>query len=189
MRSMIDTIQQKWWSLFGKYWIVKNDKNDDDIKKMNWLMTGGNHGIMDVCGENASLHCDEMYFDATNVNLCDKNECVGSGRLIDSCSINTPAKLLKLELGCHLPIKSPFKLKRDLVKALRKNDRGAREGSSSLNVDNLCYWVNKKHTIVREHWDLGLIEFSLPNSRTVFLRNVLCSTSIYEIPMQIPIDS
>ena len=133
MRSMIDTIQQKWWSL-----LVKNDKNDDDVKKMKWLMTGGNHGTMDVCGENALLHCDEMYSDVTNVNLCDKNECIGSGRLIDSCSINTPAKLLKLELGCQLPVESPFKLKRDLVKALRKNDWGARGGSSS-NVDNLCY--------------------------------------------------
>ena len=112
MRSMIDTIQQKWWSLLRKYWIVKNDKNDDDIKKMKWLMTGGNHGTMYVCGENASLHCDEMYFDATNVNLCDKNECIRSGRLIDCCSIDTPAKLLKLKLGCQLPVKSPFKLKK-----------------------------------------------------------------------------
>ena len=40
MRQMIDTIQQKWWSLFGQYWIVKNDKNDNDVKKMKWLMTG-----------------------------------------------------------------------------------------------------------------------------------------------------
>ena len=45
---IIDSIQQKWWSLFGKYWIVENDKNDDDMKKMKWLMTGGNHGTTDV---------------------------------------------------------------------------------------------------------------------------------------------
>ena len=42
---------------------MKNDKNDDDVKKMTWLMTGGNHCTRDVCGENASLHCGEMYFD------------------------------------------------------------------------------------------------------------------------------
>ena len=167
MRSMIDTIQQKWWSLFGKYWIVKNDKNDDDIKKMKWLMTGGNHDTMDVCGENASLHCDEMYFNASNVNLCDKNECVGTGRLQVYLLNRNQSKLLKLELGCQLPVKRQFKLKSDLVKALRKNDWGARGGSSS-NVDNLCYWMNKKHTIVREHWDPGSMEFSLPNSRTGF---------------------
>ena len=55
---------------------MKNNKNDDDIKKMKWLMTGGNHVTMDVCGEHVSLHCDEMYFDAANVNFCDKNECL-----------------------------------------------------------------------------------------------------------------
>ena len=63
--------------------------------------------------------------------------------------------------------KEPIQVEKDLVKALRKNDWGAR-GGLSLNMDNLCYWVNKKHTIVREHWDPGLMEFSLPNSMTGF---------------------
>ena len=85
MRTMIDTIQLKWWLLFGKYWIVKNEKNDDGVKKMKWLMTGGNHGTMDVCGENVSLHCDQMYFDVTNVNLCNKNRLID--RLIPIQSI------------------------------------------------------------------------------------------------------
>ena len=31
---------QKWWSLFGKYWLVKNAYNNDDTKLMKWLMTG-----------------------------------------------------------------------------------------------------------------------------------------------------
>ena len=34
---------------------MKNDKNDDNCKKMKWLMTGSNHGTIDTCGENVSL--------------------------------------------------------------------------------------------------------------------------------------
>ena len=26
--------------------------------------------VLRMCGENASLTCDEMYFDEANVNLC-----------------------------------------------------------------------------------------------------------------------
>ena len=31
---------QKRWSLFGKYWLVKNAYNNDDTKLMKWLVTG-----------------------------------------------------------------------------------------------------------------------------------------------------
>ena len=54
----------------------------------------GNHGRTDTCGENISLYCDEM---------------LGKGRLVESKSINTPAKALKLELGSQLPVKGYFK--------------------------------------------------------------------------------
>ena len=27
LSSAISSVEQKWWSLFGKYWLVKNDKN------------------------------------------------------------------------------------------------------------------------------------------------------------------
>ena len=45
-------LEQKWWQLFGKYWLIKNQFNDDDdCRKMNWLMTGGNHATVDTSGE------------------------------------------------------------------------------------------------------------------------------------------
>ena len=37
-------------------------QNDTDVKKMHWLMTGANHGTINTCGENMSLHCDESYY-------------------------------------------------------------------------------------------------------------------------------
>ena len=46
---------KKWWSLCGKYWLVKNRRNDDDVKLMKWLMTGGNHGTIDTCREDVGL--------------------------------------------------------------------------------------------------------------------------------------
>ena len=105
------TFEQKWWSLFGKYWLVKNERNDYEVKMMQWLMTGGNHGIIDTCGENLSMNCDEIYKETIN-HSGSQQECIGSSRFINANSINTPAKLLKLELGSQIPIKSPFKLKR-----------------------------------------------------------------------------
>ena len=50
---------QKWWSLFGKYWLVKNAKNNDHTKLMKWLMAGANHGTIDTHGENVS-HAREL---------------------------------------------------------------------------------------------------------------------------------
>ena len=43
---------QKWWCLFGKYWVIKNCYNNDDIKKMKWLMNGANRGTVDTSSEN-----------------------------------------------------------------------------------------------------------------------------------------
>ena len=77
--SAISSMEQKWWSLFGKYWLVKNDKNDNDIKLMKWLMTEGNHGTIDTCGENVSLHCDETYYTKHYDDGGKRDKCVGSG--------------------------------------------------------------------------------------------------------------
>ena len=52
LASILPMQQQKWWSLFGKHWVVKNRHNNNDVKLMKWLMTGGNHGTIDTCGEN-----------------------------------------------------------------------------------------------------------------------------------------
>ena len=27
-------MEQRWWSLFRKYWLVKNERNDDDVELM-----------------------------------------------------------------------------------------------------------------------------------------------------------
>ena len=37
---------QKWWEIFGNYWLISNCHNNDDIKLMSWLMNGANHGIV-----------------------------------------------------------------------------------------------------------------------------------------------
>ena len=89
------SLEQKWWQLFGKYWLVKNQFNDDDCKKMNWLLTGGNHATVDMSGENFTMHCDSIYCkyqqDLPGIN---RLKYVGCGRLINSHSIDTPARLL-----------------------------------------------------------------------------------------------
>ena len=113
------TFEQKWWSLFGKYWLMKNERNDDNIKMMQRLMTGSNHGTIDTCGENLNMNCNEIYHKKINHSGSER-ECIGSSRLINANSINTPAKLLKLELGSQIPIKSPFKLKRDILKVAKR---------------------------------------------------------------------
>ena len=113
------TFEQKWWSLFGKYWLVKNERNDEDVKVMQWLMTGGNHGTIDTCGENLSVNCNEVYHEKMN-HSGSEGECIGSSWLINANSINTPTKLLKLELVSQIPIKSPFKLKRDVLKVEKR---------------------------------------------------------------------
>ena len=73
-------------------------------------MTVGNHGTIDTCGENMSLHCDESYYS-------DSLPKGSKGRLMDAKSIDTPTKLAKLELGCQIPMKSPCKMRHDVVKA------------------------------------------------------------------------
>ena len=75
---------------------MKNKRNDDDIKMMQWLMTGGNHGTIDICEENLNMDCDEIYHELPKINHSgSERECIRSGRLINANSINTPAKLLK----------------------------------------------------------------------------------------------
>ena len=101
LTSQVLCSEQKWWSIFGKYWLIKNERNDDNVKLTKWLMTSGNHGTIDTCGENVSLHCKKM---------------TGRGLLVESQSINTPTKVLKLELGSQLSVKSPLKYSRDMIK-------------------------------------------------------------------------
>ena len=65
-------------------------------------------------------HCDGIYYEYDE--LGDKWNWIGMGCLINASSTDTPAKLLKLELGCQLPLKSYYKLKCDVVKCLRDDN-------------------------------------------------------------------
>ena len=127
-------------------------------------MTRANHGTVDTCGENVSLHCDESYY--SNEEEIGKDKCLGIGRLMEARSINTPAKMLKLELGMQVPVKSPFKLSRDVIKSLRK--KGNCGVMSSLNTSSIVNWSDKHVDILKEYRDPGPTELSLPNSRIGF---------------------
>ena len=87
--SRLLTKIQKWLSLFGKHWLMRNKYNNEDTKLMKWLMTGANHGTVDTCGENVSFATDA---------------CSGTGRLVMAGSLDNQSKRLKLELGQQLPI-------------------------------------------------------------------------------------
>ena len=96
LRNMDDglTQVQKWWHVFGHYWLIINRHNDDDVKLMTWLMNGAAHGTVDVCDENVNYCFDEG-----------KSKRVGTRLIIDNNS-----KLLRKELGQQIPIKSRQKL-------------------------------------------------------------------------------
>ena len=59
-------------------------------------MTGGNHGTIDICGENLNMNCDDIYHELPQINHSGREqECIRSSQLINANSNNTPAKLLK----------------------------------------------------------------------------------------------
>ena len=114
---------------------------------MKWLMTGRNHGMIDTCGENVSQ---------------DVSPCKGISRLMQLQCIDNPSKKLKLELGLQLPIKSPFKMKRDIIKMASSNHLPLVKEESDL------FWCNRKVGIVPEYADCGPLKMTLPNSKIAF---------------------
>ena len=159
LMSQVLGSEQKWWLLFGKYWLVKNGRNDDDVKLMKWLMTGRGGSRDDrYMRRKCRLYCDEMSGKGrVFVPLC----------LVESKSINTPAKALKLELGSQLPVKSYFKYNRDVIKRASSNNGGRH--IVGLNSNMQCNWSNKHGDIVCEYKDIGHMELALPNSKNDFL--------------------
>ena len=131
---------QKWWSLFGRYWLTLNPHNDDDTKLNGWLMNGACHGTIDTCGENSGSF-EPLYDRVRGIRLL-----IGGG-------IDNRSKLLKMELGQQAPIKSKQKMKRDIM----------RHACSScfqqvrLPLHNSC-WSSFK----------ACFDYSMPNSRNVF---------------------
>ena len=77
---------QKWWDLFGRYWLCVNRHNDQDTKLIGWLKNGAGHGTVDVCGENLGVF--EPVYDR-----------VRGSRLLLSGAIDNKSKFLKAELG------------------------------------------------------------------------------------------
>ena len=130
LRNMDDELTQvqKWWHVFGRYWLIINRHNDDDdVKLMTWLMNRAAHGTVNVCGENVNYCFDEG-----------KSKHVGTRLIIDNNS-----KLLCKELGQQIPIKSRQKLNRDVVKFMT-NTFG--EKCSASNVHRDCWkWQNSDH--------------------------------------------
>ena len=104
LKSECLTRVQKWWDLFGRYCLVLNRRNDDDTKLMGWLMNGAYHGTIDTCGENAA---------SSFMPLHDHDR---GSRLLISGAIDNHLKLLKIELGQQISIKSKQKMKRDIMK-------------------------------------------------------------------------
>ena len=115
---------QKWWEIFGKYWQISNRHNNNDVKLMCWLMNGANHGTMDTCGKNVSLM----------TLLIDNNNGI---HLLKGGGIDNHSKLLKMELGQQIPIKSLYKIKRDLIKRARSNSSHYRGPS---DMDHSCWY-------------------------------------------------
>ena len=125
LRNMDDELTQvqKWWHVFGRYWLIIN-RHNDDVKLMTWLMNGAAHGTVDVCDENVNYCFDEG-----------KSKHVGTRLIIDNNS-----KLLCKELGQQ--IKSRQKLNRDVK--FMTNTFG--EECSASNVRRDCWkWQNFDH--------------------------------------------
>ena len=124
---------------------------------MNCLMTGGNHATVEMSGENFTMHCDSIYYKYQQyLPGIYRLKYVGCSRIINSHLIDTPARLLKLELGAQLPITSLPKLKRDIVKSLKR-----RSFCGQLNSHGSKYWQYRDESI----------EYALPNSRSSFFDN------------------
>ena len=83
-------------------------------------MIGGNHATFDTAGENFKLHCESIYYSHDALSSIDRSKYVGTGRLINFSSIDTSARLLKLEMSAQMPMKSPFKLKCDTIKNVKR---------------------------------------------------------------------
>ena len=103
LRNESWTKLQKWRELFGKYWLIANRHNDDDVTLMGWLMTGAGPGTVDVCGKNVSVMKP----------VKDRRHGI---RLLTGGTIDNHSKLLKMELRQQIPIKFFHKMKRDLMK-------------------------------------------------------------------------
>ena len=96
---------QKWWAMFGRYWLMLNRHNDDDIKLMSWLMNGANHGTVNTFGENVNSLNDSLIHT----------------RVGERVILGNNSRLLCKELGQQVPIKSRQKMNRDISKFMKNS--------------------------------------------------------------------
>ena len=108
---------------------------------MGWLMNDAGHGTVDMCGENVST-MDPVV-----------NEKSGS-RLLKSGNMNNFSKLLKMELGQQIPVKSCYKLKRDMVKRAQSC-----LSDVPTHMDYTC-WYSQKMGQIPMYNCCGLMEYS-----------------------------
>ena len=91
--------------MFGRYWLVLNRHNDDDVKLISWLMNGANHDTVDTCGENVN---------SLNGSLI-------HARVGERVILGNNSRLLHKELGQQVPIKSRQKMNRDISKFMKNS--------------------------------------------------------------------
>ena len=119
---------------------------------MGWLMNGATHGTIDVYGENMS-------------NMCPMTNRKQGIRLIKSSALDNHSKLLKMELGQQIPIKSLHKMKRGIGKRRQTLFNSPVLRSNSFDH---CYWYDQRVRKVSSLNAYGPIEYSLPNSKWGF---------------------
>ena len=102
---------------------------------MGWLMNGACHGTVDTCGENAA---------SSFMPLHDHNR---GSRLLISGAIDNRLKLLKMELGQQISIKSKQKMKRDIMKCTLASCR------QQIPFHNSC-WLSSH----------SRVDYSVPNT-------------------------
>ena len=104
----------EWMNMFGKYWLDQEEWCKDDIEMIRWFTMGANHATVDTCGE----HLASMILAQRDYKI--------KGSRLSRTTLDNPSKLLKKGLGMQLPIKSIFKLRRDMQKFVGRNLLGSR---------------------------------------------------------------
>ena len=126
-----------------------NQHNDDDNKLMSWLMNGADHGTIDVCGENVS-------------SIRPMHDHRHGIRLLRSNTMDNHSKLLKMALGQQIPIKSPYKMKRVVMKRVKSLNPTL----APRNLDQGSCWFDNK--IMQSSSSCGPLKYSLRNSKWAF---------------------
>ena len=111
-------------------------------------MNGASHGTIDVCGENVS-----------SMRPVHDHRC--GIQLLKTNTMDNHSKILKMELGHQIPIKSLHKMKRDVMKKIKSLNPML----VPRNLDQGSCWYDNK---IMQSSSCGPFEYSLPNSKWGF---------------------